>query len=170
MAISKIQLDVEEWIRDKALPSLYGQTFHPGALKLKSGGVFNFDAISEDCCIVANISTSGARTARRKHASGKIQKIRADMLFLLMASAEKRLIVLTERDMFDFWEAEKQAGRVPLEIEFIRIKLPTELSIALENAKRTASEEVSPQIMGDKIQTLIGPTAVDSENDQCVSE
>lgn len=145
MAISRSQLEVEEWIRSIELSRLYGQPFHHGALRLKSGGIFNFDAISEDGCIVANISTSGAKTAQGKHASGKIQKIRADMLFLLMAPADKRLIVLTERDMFDFWEAEKRNGRVPVEIGFLHVDLPVELSKLLQEARRVASEEVSPR-------------------------
>lgn len=145
MAISRSQLEVEEWIRSIELSRLYGQPFHHGALRLISGGIFNFDAISEDGCIVANISTSDAKTAQGKHASGKIQKIRADMLFLLMAPADRRLIVLTERDMFDFWEKEKRSGRVPVEIEFLRIELPGYLSIRLNEARRIASEEVSPR-------------------------
>ena len=144
MADSSVQMVVEDWIRREWLPKAYGQEFRTELLKLIPGGYFNFDAVSADNCIVANISTSSAKTARGKHASGKIQKIRADILFLLMAPADKRLIVLTERDMFDFWEAEKRNGRVPLEIEFVLIELPVDLSKLLIETRRIASDEVSP--------------------------
>jgi hypothetical protein len=36
-----------------------------------------------------------------KHAVGKLLKLRADMLFLLLANAPRSLVVLTERDMYD---------------------------------------------------------------------
>jgi len=51
---------------------------------------------------VASISTSAARTARGKLGVGKLAKIRADMLFLLMVSCENRLLrllVLTDEAM-----------------------------------------------------------------------
>jgi hypothetical protein len=41
-----------------------------------------------------------------------------------MNKAEKRLIVLTEKDLSDFCQAEKRSGRVPLEIDFILVELP----------------------------------------------
>jgi hypothetical protein len=70
-------------------------------VKLSSGGVFDFDAVSADRSIVATISTSGTKTASGKHAVGKLLKLRADMLFLLLANAPRSLVVLTERDMYD---------------------------------------------------------------------
>jgi hypothetical protein len=143
MADSSVQLVVENWIRREWLPKAYGQVFRSASLRLVPGGDFNFDAVSADNSIVANISTSNTKTARGKLAAGKIQKIRADVLFLLMAQADKRLIVLTERDMFDFWEAEKRSGRVPLKIEFLRVELPADISESLKEARRIASEEVS---------------------------
>jgi hypothetical protein len=170
MARSTVQLKIEKWIRQEKLPKVFGQVFRSASLRLKPGGTFNFDAVSADNSIVANISTSSAKTARGKRAVGKIMKIRADMLFLVMAQAEKRLIVLTERDMVDFWEAEKRAGRVPMEIEFLEIKLPTELSMALEKTKRIASDEVSPKNIADESNTMTGTTAIDGENDVLVSE
>jgi hypothetical protein len=40
-------------------------------------------------------------TAGGKHAVGKMLKIRSDMYFLLLAEAERRIVVLTEKDMND---------------------------------------------------------------------
>jgi hypothetical protein len=86
---------------------------------------------------------SSARTARGKYVAGKIQKLRADMLFLLMVTAGKRLIILTGKDMFYFSVAEKRGGRVPQEIEFVHLHLPETLVTRLLVAKKVASDEVS---------------------------
>lgn len=56
--------------------------------------------------MVATISTSGSKTSGGKHAVGKILKIRSDMLFLTMIEEKRRLVVLTERDMYDQCEKE----------------------------------------------------------------
>jgi hypothetical protein len=86
-------------------------------LPLRSGGVFDFDAVSEDHSIVATTSTSGARTSSGNHGSGKILTLRSDMLFLTMVEAKRRVIILTEQDMCDQREKEFAGGRVPPEIK-----------------------------------------------------
>src|SRR3989344_9497502 len=100
MADTRIQLEVEDWIRREWLPQKYGQSFRRERLRLDAGGFFDFDAVSADNFIVISISTSSASTAGGKGGAGKLQKLRADMLFLGMAEAQKRIIVLTERDMY----------------------------------------------------------------------
>jgi len=40
----------------------------------RSGGVFDFDAVSDDGKIVASISTSGSKTATGKYAVGKMNE------------------------------------------------------------------------------------------------
>jgi len=65
------------------------------------------------------------------------------MLFLLMIQAKKRLIILTEKDMYELCRKEKVNGRVPNEIDFLLAELPDALAAALKEAKRKASDEVS---------------------------
>jgi len=144
MADSRVQVEIEEWIRHEWLPKEYGQTFRSERLQLTSGGLFAFDAVSADNKIVANISTSGGITSGGKNPAAKIQKLRADMLFLLMVQAEKRLIVLTEKDMFALCQKEKANGRVPQEIEFVVAQLPEVLAILLKAAQKNAAKEVTP--------------------------
>jgi hypothetical protein len=121
----------------------YGVRFSRERLTLKSGGVFDFDAVSEDRSIVATISTSGAKTAGGKHAVGKILKLRSDMLFLILVEAQRRIIVLTEQDMCDQCEKEAQWGRVPKEIEFVCAPIPEELRTRLVAARLIASRELA---------------------------
>jgi len=67
------------------------------------------------------------------------------MLFLLMIQAEKRLIVLTKKDMYNLCQKEKKEWAGSLEIEFIHAKLPENLADLLKEAKRIAVTEVSPR-------------------------
>ena len=144
MADTRIQAQVEDWIRKDWMPGKFGQQFRRERMRLSSGGVFDFDAVSTDDRIVASISTSGGKTSGGKLGVGKLQKLRADMLFLTMVVADKRLMVLTERDMYEICLKEKQGGRVPLGIEFYLVELPPELAGKLRDAKEQASQEVRP--------------------------
>jgi len=108
---------------------------------LRSGGVFDFDAVSHDHSIVATISTSGAKTSSGKNAVGKILKLRPHMLFLTMTDASRRIIVLTERDMCDQCEKEAAGGRVPPEIEFVCAIRPRDMNARLIEARLGACGE-----------------------------
>lgn len=148
MADTRIQLEIERWIRTQWLPVKYGQQFQPKGLTLRCGGTFQFDAVSDDGSIVASISTSSGTTQTGKYPSAKVQKLRADMLFLLLTTASKRLIVLTEKDMLDLCRKEQNIGRVPEEIEFEQAEIPEQLRKVLLESRRIASREVTPEIAG----------------------
>lgn|SRR5437870_1349472 len=142
MAQTGVQLEVEDWVRREWLPREFGQKFSRERLKLTSGGVFDFDAVSADGKIVASISTSAARG---KLGVGKLAKIRSDMLFLLVASCgDRRLLVLTDETMFQQLQKEMSAGRVPSSIEFKHAKIPAELERRLVSSQEIASLEVTP--------------------------
>jgi len=122
----------------------FGEAFTRERLPLTSGGVFDFDAVSADHSIAASISTSGATTAAGKHGVGKLLKIRSDMFFLLLANVRRRIVVLTESDMFELCKKEAAGGRVPTSIEFALASIPADLRSKLTSARGTASKEVSP--------------------------
>jgi len=143
MADTRVQLEVEDWVRLNWLTPHFGMKFSRERLSLRSGGVFDFDAVSDDGSIVATISTSGSKTSGGKHAVGKMLKLRSDMLFLTMVEAKRRVIVLTERDMCDQCEKEAAGGRVPPEIEFVCASIPDDLRARLIAARSKASAELS---------------------------
>ena len=150
MADTRVQIEVEDWVRRNWMQSHFGMRFSRERLRLRSGGVFDFDAVSEDRTIVATISTSGARTSGGKYAVGKILKLRSDMLFLVMVEAKRRVVVLTEQDMCAQCEKELAGGRVPHGIEFAHAAIPEELRKKLVVARRLASSEFSgPQFGAD---------------------
>ena len=146
MADTRVQVEVEDWVRENWMPDHFGQRFYRARLRLSAGGVFDFDAVSDDRAIAASISTSNAVTTAGKHAVGKFMKLRSDMLFLLMAvEPTKRLIVLTEPLMHAACLKEREGGRAPKEIEFMLAEIPDELRQRLDLARAAASKEVSPQ-------------------------
>lgn len=148
MADTRVQLEVEDWVRENWMQKQFGQRFHRSRLKLSSGGVFDFDAVSSDNQIAASISTSSAKTSGGKHAVGKMMKLRSDMLFLLMAETpSQRYVVLTEKSMYDACLKEKTGGRVPVGIEFCLAEIPNELELRLIKARAVASREVSPGLI-----------------------
>jgi len=145
MADTRVQLEVEDWVRTTWMLEEFGQKFRRERLPLRSGGKFDFDAVSADEKIIATISTSSSLTSGGKHGVGKMMKLRSDMLFLIMAAAERRLVVLTEDDMYKRCLAEADGGRVPPEIEFVLAAIPDDLRAKLEKAKAKSSAEVSPK-------------------------
>ncbi len=145
MADTRVQTEVEDWVREQWMPNELGQRFHRERVRLSSGGVFDFDAVSDDRKIVASISTSGGRTSSGKLGVGKLHKLRSDMLFLLMAEGERKVLCLTERDMLEVCQKEANGGRVPKGIEIIYATVPAELDKRLKAAREVASREVRPK-------------------------
>jgi len=127
------------------MPDTYGQSFQRERLMLETGGEHAFAAVSTDRGVVATISTGGATTASGKFATGKVMKLRSDMLFLTMVSAIRRLIVLTEEDMYNLCLREKSGGRVPASIEFVHVMIPSGLQKRLVAARAASSREVTPE-------------------------
>ncbi len=144
MADTTVQLEVEDWVRRNWLPQKFGQKFHRERLRLSAGGLFDFDAVSEDEKVIAVISTSGAKTRRGRSGAGKLMKIRADVYFLLLVESAKRIVLFTEKDMLDRFNREQQAGRVPREIESYLAEIPAELRRRLEAARKASIDEVEP--------------------------
>lgn len=144
MADTRVQLEVEDWVREHWMPEQFGKSFFRSRLPLNSGGVFDFDAVSQDKTLAACISTSAGRTASGKPAVGKLLKLRSDMLFLHLAHGlSQKIIILTEKDMYDVCQKEKTGGRVPQGIEFYLADIPKELYLRLCKSRETASREVT---------------------------
>ena len=75
MANTNVQRKVEDWVRKEWMKKFYGKNFYRDRIKLSSGGVFEFDAVSQDGDIIASISTSSAITATGRRAAGPLHII-----------------------------------------------------------------------------------------------
>lgn len=166
MADTRVQVEVEDWVRENWMRERFRQDFYRNRIKLLSGGVFDFDAVNVDKSIVASISTSGSKTSGGKHAVGKMMKLRSDMLFLLLAEAPTKIyIVLTEESMYAACLKEKAGGRTPQEIEFLWAKIPAELESRLVKARAMASKEVSSATLEDVLPDELLLPGAESNNE-----
>jgi len=145
MADTRAQKKGEVWVLKNDLANRFGVAFSTKKVMLAWDGKFEFDAVSSDGSIIGNISTSSARTAGNKLATAKIQKIKCDTLYLLHAKgAKKRLLIFTELDMLRHFEKEVKNGRFPKGVKLIHVPLPVSLQHEIENARKIASDETSP--------------------------
>lgn len=143
MASSTIPSEVETWIREEWLPQRFRRSFTKKKVRLESGGEFEFDAVSDDDEVVANISTSSLKTASGNVGSGKIHKVRSDIYFLLLAPSAKKLMLLTDSDMHEAWLKQIDYGRVPDSIQIRCVEIPNLLREKLRAAQTRASDEVT---------------------------
>ena len=144
MANTNVQRVVESWVRDVWLPKELGVEFEERQLRLSAGGLYRFNAVSADRSVAVAISTSAAATASGRSGVGTLLKGRSDVLYLLMAKVQRRVVVFTEKDMCRLCLDEQERGRIPQEIEFLWAEIPAELDERLKFARRAASIEVSP--------------------------
>jgi hypothetical protein len=144
MAVTRTQGRVEAWIRDQWLPKEFRRAFTKRKLNLSSGGSFEFDAVSSDRRVVVTVSTSRSRTSSGRDGAGKMNKIRSDIMFLSLRKAPRRVVVLTERDMFRKCTRQQDMGRLPRWVKFLLAPLPKTLAKSLRRARRKSSREVSP--------------------------
>ena len=143
MATSKAFIEVEDWVRRTWMLETFGQRFNRERLRLRSGGVFDFDAVSSDERVIGVISGSSGRAKNGREAKPKMNKIRSDILFLLLADADRRLVIFADEPLYAMAAKEKQEGRLPSEVELHYAPLPTELRAKLSAAQKAASIEIT---------------------------
>lgn len=143
MGDSRVQKEVEAWVRDIWLREQHGCEFSTKKVMLKDGGEYKFNAVNDEQGILVSVCTGMAKTASGNLATGKMHKIRSDVLYLIMANANRRLMVFTERCMLEAVTEEQEKGRLPRNIECFIADLPHDLYIRLNESRSVASAEVS---------------------------
>lgn len=146
MADTKSQKNAENWIVRCFLPERYdGLEFEEKKVSLIWGGSFAFDAVSADQSIIGLVSTSAARTPSGKLGTAKIQKIKCDTLYLTNTKSPcRKILIFSEKSMFEHFQKEADAGRFPKEVELMYAKLPEEIQKLVLNAREVAQSEVMP--------------------------
>ncbi len=76
--------------------------------------------------IVASIKSSSGRTSGNKNPSGKISASIADMYYLSLVPASKRLLILTNAEFFEIM-IRTMNRRIGHSIEILYIPLPEDL-------------------------------------------
>lgn len=149
MADTTAQKNAERWIVGHFLPARFdGLLFQEQKVPLVWGGVFAFDAVSEDRSIIGLVSTSAAITAGNNLATAKVQKLKCDTLYLTnVACSCKKLLVFSEASMSRHFKKEADAGRFPKDIELIHAELPEGLQSEVVAARTVARREVTPNAL-----------------------
>lgn len=154
MADTSAQKKAELWIVEHFLPQQFeGMQFNEQTVRLKWGGKFAFDAVSEDKSFIGLVSTSAAKTSSGKSATAKIQKLKCDTLYLTNVSVPcRKLLVFSEQSMLEHFQKEVRAGRYPREIQLMHAQLPAEILAEVQAARLEARREVSPSRSNNSLQ------------------
>jgi len=132
----------ETWIREEELPRLFGQPFSQRRVTHSYGGIFIPDAVSEDGKIAVCVSTSTARTGRGNFGVAKHNKILKDCYFLEKLPVERRILIFTERSMYESVLSYRDVLRhIGPEIEILHVQLPPALATEVSAVRAKASRE-----------------------------
>lgn len=134
---------VEPHIRG-VLAREFGMPFNSEILTLTTGGTHEFDAVSRDGNTVAAIKSASGRTVRGKGPSGKIKSAEAELYYLTLVSAPRRLLVLTDPEFHEIMCARLE-GRLAPGISVRLIELPPHIQSQVRRLQKEASDEVSPR-------------------------
>lgn len=133
---------VEPYVRAE-MERIHGQRFLSKVCRLTTGGTHEFDAVSDDGTIVASIKSLSGKTASGKNPSGKIYACYAELYFLTLVDAPRRMLVLTTPDFHEIFTRALR-GRLHPDITVELIGVSPEIQAEIDRIKDLASEEVSP--------------------------
>jgi hypothetical protein len=135
---------VEEHVRT-TLHRKHGVAFAKRRLRLTSGGLHEFDAVSDDGQFVASIKSASGRTSGGRIPAGKIKDCVAELYFLSMINAPRRVLILTTPDFYDIF-TKVMVGKVVPGIEVTLCRLPEQLQAVVAAVQAAASAETSPSV------------------------
>lgn len=133
------RFEAEDHVRRFFLKEQFGIRFSRERIRLSPGGIFDFDAVSEDEKIICCVSTSVGETAGGNSAVSKLSKMKADVLNLLLVPGDKKkIMVFTDEKMAELLIKEKENGRIPNDIEILISSLPQDIYDGLYKKKNGA--------------------------------
>jgi hypothetical protein len=135
---------VENHVR-QALSERHGLSFEKQFLPLTTGGRHEFDAVAVDGSIVASIKSASGLTARGNVPSGKITDSIAELYFLSLVEAPRRMLMLTTPEFHQIL-CKKLEGKVAPGLEIVCEPLPPDVQAKVERVQRNASVEVFPVV------------------------
>jgi hypothetical protein len=133
---------VEDEVRHR-LSEQYQTSFHRTKLRLQTGGEHEFDAVSDNSRIVASIKAAAAPGSGVRDPSGKVVNCFAELYFLSLVRARRRLLVLTSPRFHELFAALAQ-GKVAPGVEIVHIPLSAEVQARVAAVQKAAGDEVQP--------------------------
>jgi hypothetical protein len=112
---------VEPFVRTE-LERIHGVPFTSQHLTLTTGAKHEFDAVSVDRQIVASIKSLSGKTSGGKRPAAKYSTCLAELYFLSLVAAPKRILVLTTPDWHTMFVTYIEGRQHPgVEIELIKL-------------------------------------------------
>jgi len=149
MANTKAYKDkIEKWFRDEYLNQKYpGCEIRVGPMQLVWGGEFEYDGLvfqDGELYAIYCLSCSEYKTAGGKGGAGKFNKIQADMLKMVGTECPTKVLAFTGSTMLSKVLAEQNSGRLPPDIQCELVKLPSDLSMLVQQISAESVKEVTP--------------------------
>lgn len=135
----QIEPYVQTWLHEQ-----FGVRFSRQAVPLTghgTAGQHQFAAVSEDGKIVASVKSLSGRTTGENLPSAKIDSSYAEIYYLSLVHAEKRLLVLTDREFYRLF-CKQSEGMVVRGVDILHCPLPAELERVKEAVRVAASAEI----------------------------
>ena len=143
---SYLRYTVEPWIREQ-LQGTYRQTFTSQVLELRTGGRREFDAVSEDRCVVASVKAHSGATSSGGIPSAKINSALLEIYFLMLVPADERILVLTNPEFFAIFNRSTK-GRIVPEVRVELMPLPLDMQTRVDAVTKRASDEMARESTG----------------------
>jgi hypothetical protein len=150
---SYLRREVEDYVRT-VLSERHGRAFAARPLKLRTGGMHEFDCVSSDGSIVASVKSASGLTASGKNPSGKIKDSLAELYYLSLVEAPVRLLVLTTPSFYDIF-TKVARGAIAEGIAVECISLPDAIQAEVDKVVRLASAEVTPALASAAVPTEV---------------
>ena len=133
--------DIERFVREWLSLRFRGQTFTEQPVKLDTGYSHNFDAVSDDKSIVAEILSNRSRTRTGRENTGGVRKAQVDVALLnLVGEHRTRVMLFTDSDFMRL-VANRAAKLGTKNIQFELCELPPELKRVVNDTLNEASKE-----------------------------
>ncbi len=150
---TKLKKIIEPWFRDEYLPQHYASSLiTQEKVSLAWGGEFEFDAVVRQngkITAVYLLSSSEYKTKQGKGGAGKFHKIKSDILMMLGMNCQTKVMAFLGETMFDEFNRQQHAGRLPPEIKSELIVPPREIQQIISAIRNEASSEVTPTTFHD---------------------
>ena len=112
----------EQYVLRK-LRSRYGVEFRSEHVRLSTGGFHVFDAVASDQSVVAVIRSASGRTANGQDSAAQITDCVAELYYLSLVEAARRLLVLTSPEFHALF-GKVMRGKVAPGITVTHLPLP----------------------------------------------
>jgi len=145
---------VEDHVRD-VLSAEHQVVFGKQRLRLQPGGYHEFDAVADNGRVVASIKTASVRTSGGGHPAGNIMNCIAELYFLSLVRAPKRLLILTSADFHELF-VEAMKGKIPRGIDIVHLPLPADVQVRLAAVQRAANDEIQPVLDPTELRAVGG--------------